>query len=79
MGVEVERMSTTSTAPALLSAEDRCDRCEAQAYVLVRLHSGKALQFCVHHYTAHSAALAAVSQEVVDESSRLYQHDITAS
>lgn len=70
-------MSTT-TAPARLGAEDRCDRCGAQAYVLVRLRSGKALQFCVHHYTAHSQALAPVTSEIVDESSRLYEHNVTA-
>ena len=56
-----------------LSAADRCDRCGAQAYVLVRLHTGRDLQFCVHHYTAHSKALAPVTEQVVDESSRLFE------
>jgi hypothetical protein len=70
----------TDTAPAaVLSAEDRCDRCEAQAFVLVRLRSGRALQFCVHHYTAHARALATVSDEVIDESSRLFAADLTDS
>lgn len=63
---------TTVTSP-VLGAEDRCDRCGAQAFVLVRLTSGLDLQFCVHHYTAHSEALASLTDEVVDESSRLFE------
>lgn len=62
---------TTVTSP-VLGAEDRCDRCGAQAFVLVRLTSGLDLQFCVHHYTAHSEALSALSDEIIDESSRLF-------
>jgi hypothetical protein len=69
--MEVEAMTTT--APSVLSPDDRCDRCGAQAYVLVRLHTGRDLQFCVHHYTAHSKALAPVTEQVVDESSRLFE------
>lgn len=33
----------------LLNANDRCDRCLAQAYVKVIGHSGELL-FCSHHY-----------------------------
>ena len=33
----------------LLSANDRCDKCSAQAYVKVIGHSGE-LSFCAHHY-----------------------------
>jgi len=62
---------STITAPAQLGVEDRCDRCGAQAYVLVRLNSGSALQFCAHHYAANAKALAPLTAEVVDESSRL--------
>lgn len=63
----------TTLATPMLAADDRCDRCGAQAYVLVRLHSGLDLQFCVHHYTAHSKALQPLALEVVDESSRLFE------
>ncbi|MEI2718392.1 MAG: hypothetical protein V9E98_15620 [Candidatus Nanopelagicales bacterium] len=62
-----------TTVTPVLAADDRCDRCGAQAYVLVRLHSGLDLQFCVHHYTAHSQALQPLVLEVVDESSRLFE------
>jgi len=63
----------TTTATPVLGTEDRCDRCGAQAYVLVRLRTGQDLQFCVHHYTAHAAALEPLTSEVVDESSRLFE------
>lgn len=33
----------------ILDATDRCDRCEAQAYVKIIGHSGELL-FCAHHY-----------------------------
>ena len=42
-------MTTTLTAPTL-SAEERCDRCGAQAYVRVLLPGGADLQFCGHHW-----------------------------
>ncbi len=64
---------TTATALTQLGTQDRCDRCGAQAYVLVRLKTGKDLQFCAHHYTAHSAALAPLADEVVEESHVLLQ------
>lgn len=63
--------STPAVQEPVLTSADRCDRCQAQAYVLVRLPSGQALQFCVHHYTAHSKVLADISSEIVDESARL--------
>ncbi|MCH9720107.1 MAG: hypothetical protein K0U60_09600 [Actinomycetia bacterium] len=64
---------TTVTAPAQLGMQDRCDRCGAQAYVLVRLKTGSALQFCAHHYTEHSTALQPLADEIVDESHLLLQ------
>lgn len=59
-------MSTTLTAPAL-SATDRCDRCQAQAYVRVVLPSGADLLFCGHHWNAHESALRPTAAEVIDE------------
>ena len=42
------------TAP--LTAQDRCDRCNAQAYVRVALPVGELL-FCAHHARAHADRL----------------------
>jgi hypothetical protein len=64
---------TTATAPAQLTATDRCDRCGAQAFVLVRLHSGLDLQFCAHHYAQHASALQPLADQVIDDTRRLLQ------
>ncbi len=63
---------TTATAPsAALTAEDRCDRCGAQAYLRVHLQSGGELLFCAHHAREHGDALQRVAASVVDETHRL--------
>ena len=45
----------------VLTAEDRCDRCGAQAYVLLSVfvpESGERdLLFCAHHYQANERQL----------------------
>jgi len=53
----------------------RCDRCGAQAYVRVLLHSGQDLLFCAHHYRQHAPALARVARTVQDETQRLARSD----
>ena len=61
----------TAPAPApsdltrLLTHDDRCDRCGAQAFVRAVLGSGELL-FCGHHGRAHASALAAVALRVED-------------
>jgi len=63
---------TTAVAPsAPLTAEDRCDRCGAQAYLRVELSSGGELLFCAHHAREHGDALRAVATSVHDETHRL--------
>jgi hypothetical protein len=48
--IERYRMSTTKTKEEkVLTANDRCDRCGAQAYVKVTGMSGE-LMFCSHDY-----------------------------
>jgi ribosomal protein L37E len=49
-----------------LKISDRCDRCGAQAFVIVKMVAGE-LYFCGHHFNKHSKALNKVSFEVVDE------------
>ena len=45
---------------------DRCDRCGAQAFVLVKGVAGE-LYFCGHHYAKNEDALIKFSYEIVDE------------
>ncbi len=63
---------TTAVAPsAPLTAEDRCDRCGAQAYLRVELASGGELLFCAHHAREHGEALKQVAVTVQDETHKL--------
>jgi hypothetical protein len=58
----------------VLTAEDRCDSCGAQAYVQVRGISGE-LMFCAHHYNkATGDKLNAFAFETVDERVRLIEN-----
>ena len=62
----------------LLTAEDRCDRCSAQAYVSVTGVNGE-LMFCGHHYNKimnHVLGyekMMAYAYEFVDERERLVE------
>ena len=64
---------TTALAPqfAALTASDRCDRCGAQAYLKVELHSGGELHFCAHHAREHGDKLREVAAAVHDETHKL--------
>lgn len=51
----------------VLSAEDRCDRCGAQAYVIViSLASNEPLRFCAHHYGKGEDGLLKIATHVLD-------------
>jgi hypothetical protein len=57
-----------------LTPQDRCDACQAQAYVHIKGVSGE-LFFCGHHYNkANGAKLKAFSFEVIDERDRLIEN-----
>ena len=65
----------------LLKATDRCDRCAAQAYVMVKGSTGDLL-FCGHHYDkimnnpdAYTKMMAFML-EVVDERERLIENKL---
>jgi hypothetical protein len=66
---------TTTTAPSVvdtaLSAQDRCDRCGAQAYIRATLSSGADLLFCAHHGNAHRPSLLVAGAALHDETDRL--------
>jgi len=70
---------TTAFAPtAALTAEDRCDRCGAQAYLRVELASGGELLFCAHHAREHGDKLKQVAVVVHDETHKLSSTPATA-
>lgn len=80
--VQMERNEanvTTALAPAAaLTAEDRCDRCGAQAYLRVELQSGGELLFCAHHAREHGDKLRAIAARVQDETHKLSATPTTA-
>lgn len=49
-----------------LTALDRCDRCNSQAWVLVKGMNGELL-FCGHHYTSNESALFQWAYDIIDE------------
>ncbi|MHB1612903.1 MAG: DUF7455 domain-containing protein [Actinomycetes bacterium] len=64
-------MTSTLAPVTALTASDRCDSCNAQAYVRVRLAAGGELLFCAHHARQHEEALRSIGAEIHDESERL--------
>ena len=52
----------------VLNLQDRCDSCNAQAFILVKLLTGELL-FCGHHYNKHQDKLNSQAYEIVDERS----------
>ena len=63
---------TTAVAPSsALTAQDRCDRCGAQAYLRVELQTGGELLFCAHHAREHGDKLKEIAANVVDETHKL--------
>lgn len=63
----------------LLTAEDRCDRCSAQAYVSVTGVNGE-LMFCGHHYNkimnhvlGHEKMMS-YAYSIVDEREKLIEN-----
>ena len=54
------------TKSRILSAQDRCDRCGAQAFILAKGLAGH-LYFCAHHFTKWETSIREFAFEVVDE------------
>lgn len=54
-----------------LTAKDRCDRCGAQAFMIVKKEGKERLLFCAHHGREHTPALLTKHFEVLDFSFRL--------
>ena len=64
-------VTTAVATSAPLTAEDRCDRCGAQAYLRVELQSGGELLFCAHHAREHGDKLKEIAATVIDETHKL--------
>jgi hypothetical protein len=62
----VDEVEETDT----LNANDRCDSCQAQAYVWVNGITGDLL-FCGHHFTKHEDKIRAYAFEIIDERYKL--------
>ena len=61
-----------------LTAQDRCDRCGAQAYLRAVMPGGGDLLFCRHHAREHGDKLRQVAVTVTDETERLTAPSIAA-
>jgi hypothetical protein len=61
-----------------LKVSDRCDRCGAQAFVLVRGVNGELL-FCGHHYAENEKKLADFAFDIVDERDKINSKPSPAS
>jgi hypothetical protein len=74
-------MTTEEAKEYILTAHDRCDKCDAQAYVMVKGVSG-ALMFCGHHYNKIMSdpvgyeKMMAFAFEVTDERDRLIENKL---
>jgi ribosomal protein L37E len=69
---------TSALASHPLTAQDRCDRCGAQAYIRVTMASGGELLFCAHHGHTYESKLREVSVDFQDDSSQLVETPATA-
>jgi hypothetical protein len=54
------------TKEQILNIIDRCDRCQSQAFVLVKGINGQLL-FCGHHFTKHEESLYNWAYDIIDE------------
>ena len=67
-------LSTVTPAPAaVLTMNDRCDRCGSQAYVCARLSSGSELLFCGHHARQYGSELRKIAVTISDQTGLLDQ------
>lgn len=58
-------MDETPEGPTLTNS-DRCDRCPAQAFVLVKGVAGE-LMFCGHHFAENEVSLIKFAYEIIDD------------
>ena len=61
---------TVETAQPTLTRHDRCDRCRAQAFVLVKMTANTPLAFCGHHYRKYQPSLTG-AQWILDHTDKI--------
>lgn len=59
-------MPVKEQSERVLNLQDRCDRCNAQAFVLAKGIQGE-LYFCGHHYNKTKDAIDSWAFEVINE------------
>ena len=60
----------TETLQYVLTNEDRCDRCAAQALYMCKGITGELL-FCRHHFKENEQSLNNWAYEIIDESQKI--------
>lgn len=68
----------TASKEYVLKVIDRCDSCNSQAYVLVKLVTGE-LMFCGHHYNKNEKSIAKFAYEIIDERDKLIENKLIGS
>ena len=61
-----------------LTAFDRCDRCDAQAWVKATGVNGELL-FCSHHFNKAKDKIQEWAYEIIDERERLVENKLQGS
>lgn len=61
---------TETTLEYVLTNNDRCDRCSAQALFLCKGITGE-LMFCGHHFNSNKESLTNWAYEIIDESYKI--------
>lgn len=62
----------------VLTTYDRCDRCDAQAWVKATGVNGELL-FCGHHYNKVESGIKEWAFEIIDERERLVENKLIGS
>ena len=62
----------------VLTLQDRCDSCHAQALVWVNGVNGELL-FCGHHFNKFEKKLREYAYEIIDERSKLVENKLIGS
>jgi hypothetical protein len=60
-------MTRPTGSQPVLTRQDRCDRCGAEAKVLALLSTGGELLFCGHHARVHRPRLGAIGAALIPD------------